>query len=153
MRIEHMRYFISLAETRSIHRAAETLYISPQAMSKIIQSMEKELGVTLLIRSRTGVILSEAGAKFLPVAQEIVDRYKHFISDFSKYDNSPHLRGGNLHILTQPRNLETFVYDAIKIFTRKNLPETLVVKTFNPLEIVERMARSEADIGVIKIGR
>jgi DNA-binding transcriptional LysR family regulator len=42
------------------------LHLSQSALSQTIQSLERQIGVQLLLRSRTGVTTTEAGA-VLPV--------------------------------------------------------------------------------------
>jgi DNA-binding transcriptional LysR family regulator len=37
---EWLRYFVTLAETRNFHKAAERLHITPQALSKAIAGLE-----------------------------------------------------------------------------------------------------------------
>lgn len=48
--------FMRVYELRSINSAAKTLYISTQGLSKIIQKMETELGVSLFVRQASGVL-------------------------------------------------------------------------------------------------
>ena len=55
----------TLKETRSITRAAESLYMTQSALSKRILAMEKELGVELLLRSRQGVRFTPEGERVL----------------------------------------------------------------------------------------
>lgn len=55
----------TLNETRSITRAAEQLYMTQSAMSKRIRAIEEELGVELLLRSRSGVRFTPAGEAVL----------------------------------------------------------------------------------------
>ena len=56
-----IEYFIKAAEYNSITRAAEHFYISQPAMSRVIHSLEKELGLVLFERTNKGVTLSESG--------------------------------------------------------------------------------------------
>ena len=46
-----LTYFLKICETGSIARAADALFISQQALSKALDSLEQELGVPLFIRS------------------------------------------------------------------------------------------------------
>lgn len=56
--------FSLVAEKRSFTAAAETLRISPSAVSKLIKQLEARLGVTLLTRTTRATSLTEAGEKF-----------------------------------------------------------------------------------------
>ena len=52
-----------LDETRNITHAADKLYMTQSALSKRIKSMEQELGVEILLRSRQGIRFTPAGEK------------------------------------------------------------------------------------------
>lgn len=52
MTFDQIQYFIAIAECNTYFDAAEELNISQSALSKQIIKLEKELGVTLLDRSR-----------------------------------------------------------------------------------------------------
>ena len=62
MNIQAIQMFVCVAEELSFSRAAEKLFVSQPAISKQIQQMERELGVTLLKRDRHQVRLTPAGA-------------------------------------------------------------------------------------------
>lgn len=72
MNIDNLKCFILVAENLSFARAAEALYISQPAVTKQINALEQELGVTLFIRSTRHVELTPAGMSFYKDAKDIV---------------------------------------------------------------------------------
>lgn len=50
MKLIQLEYFVRIVEEQSFTKAAEKLFISQPALSKAIQSMEKELKVSLFSR-------------------------------------------------------------------------------------------------------
>lgn len=56
-----LRALICVADCGSFHKAAELLYLSPTAVMKQINTLEKHLGFPLLVRTSQGVRLSAAG--------------------------------------------------------------------------------------------
>ena len=57
----HLRTFLAVCETGSFNKAANTLFITPSAVLQQIQTLEKELGVTLFSRNKKGVSLTPEG--------------------------------------------------------------------------------------------
>lgn len=57
--------FVAVAEAGSFRGAALQLKVSPAAISKSVQVLERELGVTLFDRDSRRVVLTKAGAAFL----------------------------------------------------------------------------------------
>ncbi len=59
--LNYYRVFLAVADTGSISRAAEALFISQPAVSKSIHNLEDELSVRLIERASRGIILTEQG--------------------------------------------------------------------------------------------
>ena len=57
-------YFLTIARTGTLARAAEQLGISQPAVTKAIQRLERKVGVTLVERTARGSVLTEAGKIF-----------------------------------------------------------------------------------------
>jgi len=64
--------FLKVVETGSFTRAAQELDYTQSAVSRMILDLEKEWRGELLHRSRTGVALSSAGERILPLVRTIV---------------------------------------------------------------------------------
>ncbi|WP_425559922.1 helix-turn-helix domain-containing protein [Kitasatospora paranensis] len=60
--LRRLRYFLAVAEERSVTRAAERLHIAQPALSRQIKQLEQELGVQLPERGAQGVGPTRAGA-------------------------------------------------------------------------------------------
>jgi DNA-binding transcriptional LysR family regulator len=69
MELRHLRYFVAIAEERSITRAAERLWIAQPGLSTQIRRLEAELGVRLFERHTRGVDRTDAGELFLERAR------------------------------------------------------------------------------------
>jgi DNA-binding transcriptional LysR family regulator len=59
-----LTYFLTVASTGTLARAAEQLGISQPAVTKAIQRLERKVGVTLVERTARGSVLTEAGKIF-----------------------------------------------------------------------------------------
>ena len=72
MELRHLRYFVGVAETENVSRAALKLHISQPAVSRQIRDLEDEIGLPLLKRVGKSVRLTEAGRVFLNEARAIL---------------------------------------------------------------------------------
>ncbi|MDD6216126.1 MAG: LysR family transcriptional regulator [Roseburia sp.] len=71
--------FVKTVEKGSFTKAAEDLNYAQSSISKMIADLEEEWGVTLLQRSKNGVVLTSAGEQILPSIRKI-------LSDFGKLE-------------------------------------------------------------------
>ena len=74
MELRHLRYFEALASTLNFTRAAELLHIAQPPLSRQIQQLEDELGVTLIDRSSRPLALTRAGSFFFEQSTQILAR-------------------------------------------------------------------------------
>lgn len=68
--------FIVVADLGSFNKAAEALYITPPAVTKQINLLEKDLEVQLFVRTHRGLILTEAGKSLYKDAKYIIQYCK-----------------------------------------------------------------------------
>ncbi|PEL95532.1 transcriptional regulator [Bacillus cereus] len=68
--------FIKVIETGNFTKAAEELGYTQSAISQMVNSLEKELSTTLILRSRTGITLTPDGEEFLPYIRNISNSHK-----------------------------------------------------------------------------
>src|SRR3984957_7735729 len=69
MEVRQLRYFVTVAECEHFGRAAEALHIVQPAGSKQVARLERELGLTLLGRSRRRARITPDGQAFLAHAR------------------------------------------------------------------------------------
>ena len=67
-----IQYIVTIAEEKNILRAAEKLYISQSTLSQALINLETELGTPLFIRSKGGLIITDAGKEYVSAAKIIL---------------------------------------------------------------------------------
>lgn len=157
MRIEHLACLIEIKRRKSLSTAAGHLGLTQQALSACIKSMENELGVPLLIRTRQGSTLTPEGEEVLEAAENIVSCYRRLRSSLSR-QNEPELPSrlaGELRLYTNSPFYLPFNPEIIKKFCEQHpqlrlsiteLPQdTIYEKLMSPL------AEGTDQIGIINI--
>jgi len=86
MRIQQLEYLTVIAETGSINEAAKQLFLTQPSLSNAIKELEEEMGITLLLRSKLGVSLTNEGREFLIYARQILDQV-HLLEE--RYQHQP----------------------------------------------------------------
>ena len=80
MQLRHLRYFVGIVDAGSFSRAAESIHVAQPALSQQIAELERELGVTLFVRSARGVQPTPAGKALYNEAQQILRRTEQLSS-------------------------------------------------------------------------
>src|SRR3712207_100676 len=72
MELQHLRYFVAVAEELSFTAASNRLRVAQPSLSQQIRDLERELGAALFARTSRRVELTAAGAAFLEHARAIL---------------------------------------------------------------------------------
>jgi DNA-binding transcriptional LysR family regulator len=72
--LQQLRTFVAVAEHLSFTRAAESLEVTQQAVSRSVRALEDELGVVLLERTTREVRVTAAGAALVEEAHDLLSR-------------------------------------------------------------------------------
>lgn len=73
MELRRLRYFLAVADELNISRAAKRLHIAQPPLSRQIQSLEEEMGVTLFHRTPRQLALTHAGHAFAGRARAVIE--------------------------------------------------------------------------------
>lgn len=74
MELRQLSYFVAVAETGNISRAAQKIFLTQPALSRQIKSLEDEIGQCLLERQAHSVRLTPVGEVLLEEARELLQR-------------------------------------------------------------------------------
>lgn len=76
MTLQQLRYAITIAQSKSMNEAAQSLFISQPSLSSSIRDLEEELGMELFIRSSRGVLPTPEGQEFIGYAKQVIGQYQ-----------------------------------------------------------------------------
>ena len=107
------RAFIECIEKRSISAAANSMGYTPSAISQLVASLEKELGLKLLVRSQKGVTPTPEGETMIPAFRAYLAREQEI------YQIASELKGvikGNLSIAAYPSAATCWLPEIVRRF-------------------------------------
>jgi DNA-binding transcriptional LysR family regulator len=147
MDLHHLKYFVVLSEELHFGRAAQRLHMAQPPLSQRIKDLEKELGVQLFHRRRTGVELSEPGALLLEHARNVLENVA------MAQESIRRIRPGASGVLqvavppdTNPRSLKVMVESFASA-----VPDVLLnLHELTTMEQVERLRDGELDVAVVR---
>ncbi len=143
-----LSYFIKVAETKSISRAAEELFLTQPAVSKQISALEEELGARLFDRIGRKVLLTRAGENLYSRADRIlrsVDEAKTAIHDMSSECSGELLIGASDHISLHR------LPDVLKAYIAAFPKVDLKLRCHRSETISEMVRNNQVDLGVITL--
>lgn len=137
----------SLAKTKNITHSANQLFVTQSSLSKRISSIEQELGITLILRSRTGVHFTPEGEAVLKHTTEVRKTLKLMRANIEA--NKGYVCGTinigisiNYAVYKLPALLEKF---------RKNFPNvTTYVTTGQSRDLYSKMSGGTIDIAIVR---
>lgn len=84
MTLQQFKYIVEISKHNSISKAASALYVTQPSISKAVQELESDLGITILDRTNKGVVFTKEGTELLFYAKMILEQAKSVIYHFNK---------------------------------------------------------------------
>jgi len=94
MELRQLRYFVAVAETGNISRAAQSIFLTQPALSRQIKALEEEIGQCLLERQAHSIRLTSAGETLLGEARELLQRADQLLERVRRVGQGVRLRVG-----------------------------------------------------------
>lgn len=145
MNLEQMEYIVTVANEKSITKAANKLFISISGMSQAITQLENELGIKIFNRSKKGVTPTYEGKIVITKAVKLLETINELNEEIK---NNRNVNLTHLKILTAP----TFSYilqESIVKFNKENKNVTFELIEQNPLNILQSFNKKNYDIAFI----
>lgn len=143
MRLEQLTYVVTIADCRSISKAAKKLYITQPALSNALRDLEKELGFPIFFRNAQGVSLTEKGEELYRIAKSIQCDLDRIYRLSAKSLHTSSIAIGAAPLVCCYTFSETM--DSIKIA----FPElALTVSELRPKQMLEALTSGSVDIAL-----
>lgn len=150
MNIFQLETLIAVAEKGNFSNAALSLEVSQSAVSRAIASLEKELGVPLLLRGRFGARPSLVGERIIAYARKMVQIRERI--DYEIYLEKG-LEGGRIRIASF-RSAATHLLPPVIARFSEQFPQVgLEITEDDPSGVEQALREGLADIGLLPLPR
>lgn len=137
--------FLAVARLQSLSRAAEKLYLAQSTVSHRIKVLEKEVGITLIERSKGSkqILLTKSGEEFYRLAEKWNNIWKE--AKILK-ENGPKLS----LVVGAVDSLNTFLLPQVfNSLNMHNPPITLTIRTSHSPELYEEVEKRQVDVAFV----
>lgn len=149
MDIRALRYFVAVAGTGHMTRAAEQLGIQQPPLSLQIKALERELGVLLFKRHPRGVALTDAGRLFQAEALRMLQDMEAMKQRMARVAQG---QTGTLAVgFTSSAAAHRFMPEALRAFRRAHPGVELQLREDNAAELTEALAAGRLHCGLLRV--
>lgn len=145
MNFLHLKYAIMVAETGSISKAAEKLYVAQPNVSRAIKELESDLNITIFERNSKGMIVTPEGEQLIHYAKRILRQIDDMEKIF-KYQKKK-----NVFSISVPR--ASYISDAFVEFSKclNNIDnaEVYYIET-NAYRVINNVINEEYNLGILR---
>ena len=145
MNFLHLKYAIMVAETGSISKAAEKLYVAQPNVSRAVKELESDLNITIFERNSKGMIVTPEGEQLIHYAKRILRQIDDMEKIF-KYQKKK-----NVFSISVPR--ASYISDAFVEFSKclNNIDNAEVYyKETNAYRVINNVINEEYNLGILR---
>ncbi|MBP5167264.1 MAG: LysR family transcriptional regulator [Oscillospiraceae bacterium] len=144
MTIQQMNYVITISEIGSLNKASEVLYVTQPSLTSAVRELEKELGITIFIRSGRGVKLTAEGEEFIQNARAVVQQYDSLAEKYApgstmkkKFGvSAQHYSFAVKSFVEMVKHFDTAEYD-------------FAIRETRTLDVINDVSSSKSEIGIL----
>jgi DNA-binding transcriptional LysR family regulator len=144
MTLQQLKYAVAVATEGTISAAAKKLFISQPSLTDAIAELEREMGITIFLRTNRGVVVSREGDEFLGYARQVLLQ-THLLEE--RYDvRRPHEKV--FSVSTQHYH---FAVEAFSLLIRQygGQQYNFTLRETTTYEIMEDVSLLRSEIGIL----
>lgn len=146
MDLREQKYVCTLAECKSLTRAAERLYISQPALSVYISNLEKSLGIPLFDRSGKRFTLTYAGEQYVAKARQMLLLEREFNEELERIVAE---RLGRIRLGVSQRRGSHFIPPVLAEYESQHPDVDVVLREGNLTDMNDMLRNGELDLVVM----
>lgn len=142
--MRHIEVFRAVMLARSMTGAANMLYVTQSAVSKIIRELEDQLGFVLFTRRKGGLIPSPEAISLFAEVERVFLGLDKIVRTGERIRSK---RQGQLRIVTMPALSTFFLQGVVRAFHKECPDVSISLETYNSREIADLVASGQFDLG------
>lgn len=143
MNYEYYKIFFAVGKYKNITRAAQELFSSQPAVTRVIHNMEAELGCQLFIRSKAGVEFTREGKELYDLIETPCNLLLR--ADQELYQ-SVGWQESTIHIGTTDTALQCFLFDFLDVYRREHPSVHFKIYTGSSSRMISKLENGEVDL-------
>jgi DNA-binding transcriptional LysR family regulator len=141
----NIQLFLAVAREGSIKRAAQTEHIAQSALSRRIAELERSLGVVLFVRSPSGVVLTDAGARALELGRKLNEDLAAFAREVQDLGDRI---AGVVRLSASPSAIIGFLPERLHAFKQAHPLVEIALYERSTAETIRACMDDRVDIGI-----
>jgi LysR family hydrogen peroxide-inducible transcriptional activator len=140
---QKLQYFTNAAYYHNFSKAAEISQVTQATISRQIQALEDEIGVSLFIRSKQGVELTQAGKYLFNTVSSFMEQHQEIITGCRKAADEDRFR---IRLATGPYE-HLLLQEPLAIFLSKHLNFEVTIMSYTYKILASRLFNHSVDFG------
>lgn len=143
-----LRMFLVLSDTLNFSKAAEQLFISQPALTKAIQDLEGELGLTLFERTTRSVRLTPGGARMAVVARSVLGEFE---AGLLRFQSSAEREAAQVSIAAWPSLAHVVLPSVCAALERQRPGVQITLHDVANSACIQRLLNHQADFALASV--
>jgi len=148
LELRHFKYFESIVRNKKIVKAANELHISQPSLSMQLKALEKELGCTLIERSRDEIKLTEPGIVLYKHACRVLQQCKEAIQEIQDLKD---VKFGEIHIGALPTMVVSWLPQVLSNFKNTYPNVTIHIRELDTQSIRDALLNYDIHMGLTSL--
>lgn len=144
MTLQQLKYAVTIADTGSMNRAAELLFVSQPSLTSSVKELEREIGITIFLRTSKGVVPTGEGTDFLIRARQLCQQYELLSEKYSSKKNIKRKFGVSCQHYSFA--VKAFV-ETVKKYDTLNFD--FAIRETRTMEVISDVGSLKSEIGIL----
>ncbi len=144
MTLQQIYYILTIAESKSMNKAAEKLYIAQPTLTSVVKEVEQEIGIPIFFRTHRGVTVTSEGEKFISSVRSLYQQYQEIRNQYS--ENGTFRRKFSVSMQHYSFAVQAFI-EAVR--SCKTAEFDLCIRETRTLNVIRDVGAMKSEIGIL----